>query len=105
MHEPAGHDDALMFIRAAADRIRRGYLDGTLESATAEMVERALVDLDRLGPASADYADDIVQVGALQLVAARAAGGFQAAELQIEYAGAVLAAATIRRDREAVSAG
>ena len=107
MNDSAGHDQALTLIRTAADRIRRGYLDGTLESATAEAVERALADLDRLGPAAAGYADDIVRVGALQLVAARAAGGFQAAELQIEYAASVLAAATIRRDRvgtrEAVS--
>jgi hypothetical protein len=105
MHEPAGHDQALILIQAAADRIRRGYLDGAIEPATAEMVDRALAGLARLGPAAADYAEDIVRVGALQLVAARAAGGLQAAELQIEYAGTVLAAASIRSDSEALSAG
>jgi hypothetical protein len=101
MHDPTGHDKALILIRTAAERIRRGYLGGTLEPATADMVQRALADLERLGPAAADYADDIVRIGALQLVAARAAGGFQAAELQVEYAAAVLAAATIRGDRVA----
>jgi hypothetical protein len=107
MHDPAGHTKAQILIRTAADRIRSAYLDGSLEPPTAGLVERAFVDLDRLGPAAADYAEDLVEIGALQLVAARAAGGFQAAELQIEYAASVLAADIIRRDRldtrEAVS--
>jgi hypothetical protein len=101
MHDPAGQTKAQILIRSAADRIRTAYLDGSLEPSTAGLVERAFVDLNRLGPAAAAYAEDLVEIGALQLVAARAAGGFQAAELQIEYAGAVLAAETIRRDRAA----
>ena len=99
MHDFEGNYQALLLIQSAADRIRRAYLDGTLKPATVEKVERALADLDRLGPSAADYADDIVRVGALQLDAARSVGGFQAADLQIEYAAAVLAAATIRGQR------
>ena len=107
MHDPAGQTKAQILIRTAADEIRTAYRDGSLEPSTAGLVERAFVDLDRLGPAAADYAEDLVEIGALQLVAARAAGGIQAAELQIEYAASVLAAETIRREdvanREAVS--
>jgi len=64
-------------------------------------VNPALVDLDLLSPAGADYADDIVQIGALQLVAARARGRLPGSRDADRVREAVLAAATLRGDRVA----
>jgi hypothetical protein len=100
MYDGAGHTRALLLIRMAAERIRIAYVDGSLEPATATEVDRSLAGLERLGQTAVDHVEDALRVGAIQLVAARHAGGERAAEVQAELTGSLFAAWTILLDRE-----
>jgi hypothetical protein len=101
MNESAGHDQALILIRTAADRIRRGYLDGTLEPATAGTVERALADLDRLGKGGGLLRRRHRQDRCAPAGGGAGRGRFPGGRAADRVRGQVLAAATIRGDRVA----
>ena len=92
----------MILIRMAGERIRREHLDGTLDDETAAMVDEALLTLDRIGEpdgdAESEYVGGLVRRTAINVVAARAAGGDRAAELDTTFAGAYLAAKQLRRD-------
>jgi len=79
MYDGLGHTRALLLIRMAAERIRLA---------------------ERLGRTAVDHVEDALRVGAIQLVAARHAGGERAAEVQAELTGSLFAAWTILLDRE-----
>ena len=92
----------MILIRMAGERIRREHLDGTLDDETAAMVEESLLTLDRIGEpegdAESEYVSGLVRRTAINIVAARSAGGDRAAEFDTTFAGAYLAAKQLRRD-------
>ena len=98
MHELARRAQAMILIRMAAERIRHGYLDGTLDDETSRTIDEALTTLDRLGADEDEYVAGVVRRSAINVVAARAAGGDRAAELETTYAAAYLAAKQLRRE-------
>jgi hypothetical protein len=102
MHELARRAQAMILIRMAGERIRREHLDGTLDDETSAMLEEALQTLDRIGESEGevetDYVNGLIRRTAINVVAARAAGGDRAAEFDTTFAGAYLAASQLRRD-------
>ena len=98
MHELARRAQAMILIRMAAERIRHGYLDGALDDDTARTVDDAIETLDRLGADADEYVTGVVRRSAINVVAARAAGGDRAAELETTYAAAYLAAKQLRHE-------
>jgi hypothetical protein len=97
MHELARRAQAMILIRMAAERIRREYLDGSLDDETVRTVDEALATLALLGETDDEYVRGVVRRSAINVVAARAAGGDRAAELETTYAAAYLAAKQLRR--------
>jgi hypothetical protein len=104
MHELARRAQAMILIRMAAEGIRHGYLDGSLDDETARAVDEALATLDRLGDGADEYVIGVVRRSAINVVAARAAGGSRAAELETSYAAAYLAAKQLRRPADPLGA-
>jgi hypothetical protein len=102
MHELARRAQAMILIRMAGERIRREHLDGTLDDETTAMVQEAMLTLDRIGvpesDAEAEYVSSLLRRTAINVVAAKAAGGDRAAEFDTAFAGAYLAAKQLRRD-------
>ena len=102
MHELARRAQAMILIRMAGERIRREHLDATLDDETAAMLEEALQTLDRIGESDSEseteYVNGLIRRTAINVVAARAAGGDRAAEFDTTFAGAYLAARQLRRD-------
>ena len=98
MHELARRAQAMILIRMAAERIRHAYLDGSADDESTRALDEALSMLDRLGADADEYVAGIVRRSAINVVAARAAGGDRAAELETTYAAAYLAAKQLRRE-------
>ncbi|HET9346157.1 MAG TPA: hypothetical protein VFO05_10670 [Candidatus Limnocylindrales bacterium] len=101
MHELARRAQAMILIRMASERIRSEYLAGSLDDDTARAVDEALSTLDRLGDGIDDYVNGVLRRSAINVVAARAAGGDRAAELETTYAAAYLAAKQLRHAADA----
>jgi hypothetical protein len=104
MHELARRAQAMILIRMAGERIRIAYLERSLDDETARDVEEALATLDRLGDTDDEYVNGVIRRSAINIVAAQAAGGQRAAELDTTYAAAYLAARQLRRDDLVVEA-
>ena len=100
MHELARRAQAMILIRMAAERIRHGYLDRSLDDETARAIDEALSTLDRLGTDADEYVAGVVRRSAINVVAARTAGGDRAAEMETTYAAAYLAAKQLRHGAE-----
>ena len=98
MHELARRAQAMILIRMAGERIRHAYLDGSLDDESTRAVDEALNTLARLGETEDEYVNGVVRRSAINVVAARAAGGDRAAEFDTAFAGAYLAARQLRRE-------